>query len=130
QVNKKAAAEGRVGLRYVLTHTGAFTLAYGTHHQMQSLMTYFHETPVNGGFVQTNRNLGFTQSSHMVAGWEQAVKGNWKYKLEAYTQLLKNVPVETRFTDWSALNMGAGYGAGLEDSLVNKGKGYNYGIEL
>ncbi len=129
-LNKKAVAEGRVGMRYAFTPTGAATLAYGTHHQMQTLMTYFHETPVNGSFVQTNRNLGFTQSNHIVAGWEQVLKGNWKYKLEAYTQLLNNIPVETRLTDWSAINIGAGYETGLEDSLVNKGKGYNYGIEF
>ncbi|MCH5682865.1 hypothetical protein LWM68_00335 [Niabella sp. W65] len=56
----------------------------------------------------------------MVAGWEKALKNNWKYKLEAYTQLLRKVPVEQRLSDWSALNIGAGYGSGLEDSLVNK----------
>ncbi|MFD2920458.1 carboxypeptidase regulatory-like domain-containing protein [Terrimonas rubra] len=129
-LNKKGVAEGRAGLRYAFTPGGTATLAYGTHHQMQTLMTYFHETPVNGSFVQTNRNLGFTQSNHIVAGWEQVLKANWKYKLEAYTQLLNNIPVQTRPTDWSAVNLGAGYETGLEDSLVNKGKGYNYGAEL
>ena len=58
------------------------------------------------------------------------MNNSWKYKVEAYTQLLEKVPVEKRLTDWSMLNVGAGYGAGLEDSLVSKGKGYNYGAEL
>ncbi len=130
KLNKKSAVEGRVGVRYAVTNTGVITLAYGTHNQMQTLMTYFHETPVNGQFVQTNRNLGFTKSNHIVAGWQHSLKNNWGYKLEAYTQLLTNVPVETRATHWSALNVGAGYGAGIEDSLVNNGQGYNYGAEL
>ncbi len=129
-LNKKTSVEGRVGVRYALNNADAFTLAYGAHSQMQTLMTYFHETRVGNDFIQTNRNLGFTKSNHIVAGWEQALKNAWKYKVEAYTQLLSNVPVEKRPTDWSALNMGAGYGAGLEDSLVNNGKGYNYGLEL
>lgn len=129
-LNKKATAESRLGLRYASGAAGNFTLAYGMHNQMQSLMTYFHETRVGDNYVQTNRNLGFTKSQHLVAGWEQVARYNWKYKVEAYGQLLRNVPVETRLTDWSALNIGAGYGAGLEDSLVNKGTGHNYGIEL
>ncbi len=129
-LNKNTSVEGRIGWRYTFNNFGAFTAAYGRHSQMQTLMTYFHETRVGESYVQTNRGLGFTQSHHIVAGWEQALKNNWKYKLEAYTQLLSDVPVESRPTDWSALNMGAGYGAGLEDSLVNNGKGYNYGLEL
>ncbi len=129
-LNQKMAVEGRLGLRYALKYNGALTLAYGMHSQMQTLMTYFHESRVDGAYVQTNRNLDFTRSQHFVVGWEQMVTRNWKYRIEGYAQLLSGVPVERRATDWSALNMGAGYGAGLEDSLVNKGSGQNYGIEL
>lgn len=129
-LNNKTAVEGRIGIRYRLNNAGAFSLAYGTHSQMQPLMIYFHETRSGDKFIQTNKNLGFTKSTHIVAGWEQTLKNAWKYKMEAYVQMLSNVPVESRLTDWSALNMGAGYGAGWEDSLVNKGKGHNYGIEL
>lgn len=129
-LNKNFTGEGRIGARYALNNASAFTLAYGQHSQMQTLMTYFHETRVGETYVQTNRDLGFTKSQHIVAGWEQALKNNWKYKVEAYTQFLSDVPVETRHTDWSAVNMGAGYGDGLEDSLVNEGKGFNYGLEL
>lgn len=129
-LNKKTSAEGRIGVRYALDNAGAFTLAYGKHSQMQTLMIYFQETRSGNNFIQTNRNLGFTKSDHIVAGWEQTLKNAWKYKMEAYAQLLSNVPVESSPTDWSALNMGAGYGGGWEDSLVNRGKGHNYGLEL
>ena len=129
-LNKKTSVEGRIGIRYALNNAGALTLAYGTHSQMQTLMTYFNETRSGDNFIQTNRGLGFTKSNHIVAGWEQSLKNAWKYKVEAYTQLLSNVPVERSPSDWSLLNLGAGYGGGAEDSLVNKGKGYNYGLEL
>ncbi|MBX2926142.1 MAG: TonB-dependent receptor [Chitinophagaceae bacterium] len=129
-LNKNTSIESRIGARYLLKNAGALTLAYGRHSQMQTLMTYFHETRVGEDYIQTNRKLGFTKSDHIVAGWEQALRNNWRYKMEAYTQLLNDVPVETRATDRSALNIGAGYGEGLQDSLVNKGKGYNYGLEM
>ncbi len=129
-LNQKANVESRIGARYVLDGSGTITLAYGAHSQMQQLMTYFHETRVGDEYLQTNRDLGFTKSHHIVAGWEQRLQNAWRYKLEAYTQLISNAPVEARASDFSALNVGAGYGSGMEDSLVNKGKGYNYGLEL
>lgn len=128
-LNKTSAIDPRIGLRYTSGSGSAVTLAYGAHSQIQSLMTYFHETLENGVFNQTNRNLKFTKSHHIVAGYEQSVN-HWKYKVEGYGQLLRNVPVEKHATNWSALNVGAGYGAGMEDSLVNEGTGYNYGLEF
>ncbi len=129
-LNNRASIEGRSGIRYTLPNNKAITLAYGGHSQMQTLMSYFHETKVGDAYLQTNRDLGFTKSNQFVAGWEQGLANNWKYKLELYAQFLKDVPVESHPSHWSALNIGAGYGAGLEDSLVNKGTGRNYGLEL
>jgi hypothetical protein len=130
-LNKNIAIDPRLGMRYIVGNHSAVTLAYGLHSQMQSLSTYFYETPITvNQFVQTNRSLSFSKSHHLVLGWDQALAGNWRYKVEAYAQYLFNIPVEQRPSHWSALNIGAGYGAGLEDSLVNKGSGYNYGLEL
>ncbi|RYZ43052.1 MAG: TonB-dependent receptor, partial [Sphingobacteriales bacterium] len=116
-LNNNSTVEGRIGARYKLPASGAFTLAYGQHTQMQTLMTYFVETRVGDHYIQTNRDLGFTKSQHLVAGWEHALRNNWRYKLEAYAQFIKDAPVETRATDFSALNIGSGYGDGLQDSL-------------
>lgn len=128
--NQTTSIDPRAGIRYTVGKNSALTFAYGGHSQMQGLMTYFDETLENGKYVQTNRKLGFTKSHHLVAGWEQSLKNLWKYKLETYAQFLNKIPVERHASHWSALNIGAGYGAGLEDSLVNKGTGYNYGLEL
>lgn len=130
-LNKNTSVDSRTGIIYTIGQNSTLTLAYGNHSQMQPLMTYFHETRVAPDInIQTNRKLRFTESQHLVAGWDKVLGNNWKYKLEAYGQYLDHVPVESRLTDWSALNIGAGYGVGLEDSLVNKGTGYNYGLEL
>jgi hypothetical protein len=130
-LNGNTALDARAGVQYSTGNSGVLNFAYGGHSQMQTLMTYFHETRTGENTsVQTNRDLGFTRSQHGVLGWEQGLKQNWKYKVEVYGQYLSKVPVERRMSDWSALNIGAGYGAGLEDSLVNRGMGYNYGLEM
>lgn len=51
-------------------------------------------------------------------------------KLEAYYQNLYNVPVKESFPEFSMLNAGDQFGLPRSDSLVNKGVGENYGLEL
>ncbi|MBY0425703.1 MAG: TonB-dependent receptor, partial [Cytophagales bacterium] len=55
---------------------------------------------------------------------------NWRVKVEGYYQYLYNIPVETRATTYSMLNSGANFYVVSQDSLQNKGTGYNYGAEL
>ncbi|MCH5682866.1 hypothetical protein LWM68_00340 [Niabella sp. W65] len=50
-LNSNTSVEGRLGLRYTLPAAGALTLAYGKHSQMQSLMSYFHETRVGDEYI-------------------------------------------------------------------------------
>jgi hypothetical protein len=47
-----------------------------------------------------------------------------------YYQSLYNVPVNTFSSSYSMLNTGASFKTDLEDHLINKGTGRNYGIEL
>jgi hypothetical protein len=128
-LNSSFAAEPRMGLRYRLGK-GSANIGYGRHSQMQPLAYYFVSTKIGDEFVQTNKNLDFTESHHIVAGWEQPLKNGWNYKIEAYTQIISKVPVESVSSNFSALNYGADYGFDTHDSLVSKGKGLNYGIEM
>lgn len=50
--------------------------------------------------------------------------------MEAYYQILNNVPVSESLPDYSVLNEGAYFNISLMDSLINKGKGQNYGLEI
>lgn len=128
-LNNKYAVESRVGARYA-TGSGHLTLAYGMHSQMQPLRTYFLETRTGNNYIQTNRDLDFTRSNHFVAGWQQTLFSDWHYKLEAYYQMLYKVPVTEAPSAYSMLNSGADYYDAHHDSLVNKGTGTNYGLEL
>lgn len=129
-LNGSFAAEPRAGLRYNLNQRNAVSIGYGLHSQAQNIYNYFVETPTTTGTVLTNKNLGFTQSNHFVTSYDLNITENMRIKAEGYYQLISNVPVESSPTSFSVLNSGADFGIDNKDSLVNNGKGYNYGAEL
>ncbi len=120
----------RMGLRYWASQRNSFSLGYGLHYQAQSIYSYFVKTPTAQGMVQTNLNMGFSRSHHIVGGYEFFITENLRLKTEAYYQAISNVPVESRASSFSALNSGASFAPQREDSLVNKGTGRNMGVEI
>ncbi len=129
-INQQYVAEPRASLRYALSKRQALSAGYGLHHQAQSIYTYYVNTPTANGPVLTNKDLGFTRSHHSVVTYDWNITEHMRLKAEAYYQLLGNVPVESRATSFSAVNSGSFFGPDDVDSLVNKGKGHNYGAEL
>jgi hypothetical protein len=92
---------------------------------------YFAHLPQNRAADMHNYNLGFTRSHHGVAGYEHVFSNVLRLRSEVYYQYLFNVPIETRTgSSFSGLNQGASFSRLFPDTLVNKGTGYNYGIEL
>lgn len=126
------AIEPRIGARYNVTEAQSINLGYGMHHQMQSAYSYAVETPGANGVALTNQNLGFTRSQHLVLGTERLITDNTSLKAEAYYQWIDYAPVTAsdRPSSYSALNSGNSFAPDSEDSLVNKGLGENYGIEI
>lgn len=125
------AIEPRIGIKYQLRNNQALSMATGIHSQVQPMTVYAGQTRLaDGSYAKTNTNLGFTKAYHAVLGYDVSFLNSWRVKLETYVQLLRNVPVETRSTSFSMLNVGADFYIDDRDSLVNKGKGINYGVEL
>ena len=58
------------------------------------------------------------------------LNNNFRIKLESYYQHLYKVPVKESFPEFSLINSGDQFGIPREDSLVNTGKGRNYGVEI
>ena len=129
-LNERMAVEPRASLRYALGARQAVSVGYGMHHQAQNVYTYFSQTNTPAGPALTNKNLDFTRAHHMVLTYDWNITEHLRMKAETYYQVLGNVPVEQRATAFSVLNMGADFGVVDVDSLVNKGKGHNYGAEL
>lgn len=133
-LNNTYAVEPRIGFKWLLGKGQSLNAAYGLHNQMQPLINYFYKTYnfSDNSYSQTNLNMDFTQSNHYVLGYENMFNDYYRLKVEAYYQTQNKVPVNGAQADYfSMLNQGNDIG-GLElvDSLVNKGIGKNYGVEI
>jgi hypothetical protein len=126
-----AAIEPRFALSYKLSGTQTLSLAYGLHSQLQPEPVYFK---IFDETTRTrdagNRELGFTRAQHVVAGYENRFLPDWRVKLEAYYQYLFDVPVERTPSGFSMLNAGADFTFPQQVGLVNRGIGYNAGLEI
>jgi hypothetical protein len=129
-LNGSFAAEPRLGFRYAINTMNSVSLGYGLHNQVQNVYTYFVQTPAATGNSLTNKNLDFTRSQHIVATYNRNINQNLRVKLETYYQYLDKVPVTERSSSYSSLNSGSSFYLDNEDSLTNKGSGYNYGAEI
>lgn len=125
-----AVAEPRVALKYLLGSTQSIAVGYGLNSQVQSIYTSLVQTHTPAGIELTNKGLGFTRSHQTVLTYENKLSDQVVLKVEGYYQSIFNAPVEQRKSSYSALNSGATFTPSDQDSLVNKGTGTNYGVEV
>lgn len=129
--NSDFALEPRLGLKWTASMRDILSLGYGLHSQMQPLYQYYAHLPERSADEMHNYDLGFTKSHHIVGGFAHSFSNVLRLRVEAYYQYLFNVPIETKpGSSFSGLNQGASFNRIFPDTLVNKGKGYNYGLEL
>ena len=62
--------------------------------------------------------------------YDYSINTNLRLKVESYYQYLYDIPIESRPSTFSALNIGADFGIPAIDSLQNSGEGENYGLEI
>ncbi len=132
--NTTWAIEPRAGLKYKLSEKQNVSLGYGMHSQMQPTIYYFYETynANNNSYFRSNKNLDLNKSQHIILGYDYIFLTDFRLKLESYYQYNYNIPVQqNRNSSFSMINVGTALdGIPLVDSLVNKGIGKNYGIEI
>lgn len=130
-LNNSYAIEPRLGFTWNLNDKNSIKFGYGLHAQMQLRAIYFAQTKLNSGeYITTNKALDFSKSHQVVIGYDHLFSDNLRFKFESYYQYLYDIPVNTTIPQYSVLNYGAEYFIERLDSLVNKGTGENYGIEL
>ncbi len=131
--NNSTSLEPRASIKYKIAPRHKVSFGYGLHSQMQPIPVYFETTfldPARTQSIETNRNLDFTKSHHLIGGYELFINSNVRLKTEAYFQYLTGVAVTQNPSFNSIINYGADFDFPNIDSLVNTGLGRNYGVEF
>lgn len=129
---KKSALDPRAGIKWVLNQRQSVNIGVGLHSFLAPRFLFAQKTwMADGTSLYSNSNMGYLKSLHTVMGYDFMIQPKLRMKLETYYQYLYNIPVSKTSPASSLLNMFAGLDSPVEyDSLENKGKGENYGIEL
>jgi hypothetical protein len=61
---------------------------------------------LKGGYIETNKNLGFTDAHHFVVGYDWLINESLDLRAETYYQYLFHAPVENFPSSYSVLNTG------------------------
>ena len=129
--NNTYSIEPRLGIKWEWREGQSISFGTGMHSQLQPMYTYFQQTLLPDHTIAlTNKNLDFTKSNHFVLAFDKSFSNQLRLKIETYYQQLYHIPVEIASSTWSMQNEGADFGISAIDSLVNKGTGKNYGVEL
>lgn len=129
--NSISPVEPRLGWKWNLQKSQKVFAGAGMHSQLQPLYTYtYFKTGANGERYMQNRNMGFSKSLHVAAGYEKQFKKGFQVRSEVYYQYLYQIPVTTYASSFSMINQGSGFARIFPDSLVNNGTGVNYGVEV
>jgi hypothetical protein len=132
-LNESKALEPRAALRWQAFHNGSFSLGAGLHSQTQPRSIYFLKQladTINNIYINTNSDLDFSRSLHLVAGYDHLLASDIRLKLEMYYQHLYNLPVAKQRPEYSTIITGGNFSYWVYHHLVNKGTGRNYGMEL
>ncbi|MBR10947.1 MAG: TonB-dependent receptor [Rickettsiales bacterium] len=128
ELNKDQVLEPRLSLAVGMKNQQKLTFGYGRHSRHESLPLYFVRTYAdNGQIYMPNRMLELTRASHYVLGYEKAFSKSLNFKIEGYYQQVNNLPVPNNPDSYYTPIFG---GYSDLDTLVNKGKARNIGIEL
>lgn len=125
-------AEPRIGWKWKLKKGQAIFAGAGMHSQTQPNYTYLYHLvdTATGKNILHNKKMDFSRSLHAGIGYEKSFQKGFSIKTEAYYQYLYNVPVTQVPSSFSLINMGSGFARFFPEKLINKGTGYNYGLEL
>lgn len=130
-LNNSWSLEPRAGFRWQLDQKKSLSFGTGMHSQMQTVFTYFNQTLMpDGSYTLSNKEIDFSRAAHAVIAFDWNFTSNMRLKAETYYQYLYDIPGLTRASIYSGLNEGADFNVPGIDSLVNTGKGQNYGIEI
>ena len=129
-MNGSYSLEPRIGTKWNLNTKQSISFGAGIHSQLQPRLFYYQKTEIDDIVHYTNQNLDFSRSNQVVLSYDYLISRNLRFKFETYYQYLNRIPVEQKASHFSMINYGTTFFEVRTDSLVNKGTGQNYGIEI
>ena len=142
-LNNNHILEPRFGMRWQWKPRIALSYGLGLHSRLEPISLYFDnlERPLgnpvftfddgNSFLFSPRSTLRITQSVHNVLGIDFALAQDYVLKAEFYHQALFNVPVANDSMQFlSTLNFNSFDREFQGTNLINKGRGYNYGVEF
>ncbi len=122
--------EPRLGVKWYFAPNQALNFGYGIHSKPAATYVFFQKVEIAPGVnIQPNKELDFIKSQHFVVGYDWNISPTLHLKFESYYQDIYQSIVEANSSSYSMLNASS-FSWDLPDSLVNGGKGRNYGIEF
>lgn len=126
-LNGKQAIEPRIAASFAINEKNTLGFGYGLHSQLEKLSFYLSDIPTNTGIQQSNKDLDFAKSHHLVLSYDRMFGEHTHLRIEPYYQYLFDVPV-IEDSYFSMLNLTDDFF--INEQLVNQGSGRNYGIDL
>jgi hypothetical protein len=126
-LSNKMTMEPRACLKWKVSQKQSLSLAYGLHSRLEPIGFYLAQQALASGIVQPNKNLDFTKAQHLVMAYEITTGAFSRLRIEPFYQFLYDVPVIDG-TSFSMMNLEMDWF--FNDSLINKGTGKNYGVDL
>lgn len=120
-LNNHWTLEPRAGIKWLANQDMSLAFAYGLHSRMEKMDVYLVNTP-----DKNNKDLDFTKAHHLLLTYDYKFTEHLHLKIEPYLQFLFHVPVIAD-SSWSVLNRKEVY---IDELLVNRGKGTNYGVDI
>ena len=124
-LNNHWTIEPRIALKWQVTDKSSLGFACGLYSRMEKLDVYFVKNATTGQ-ASVNKDLDFTRSQNVSLSYHYRFSDNLGIKIEPYYQYLTNIPVMPD-SSYSLINRRSYH---IEDQLVSKGKGYNYGVDV
>ncbi|MCK9204656.1 MAG: carboxypeptidase-like regulatory domain-containing protein [Bacteroidales bacterium] len=131
-LNNSWSLEPRMGFDWNFNKKHSINFGAGLYSQIQPHVIYFVLSRLpDGSLLQPNRQLDNTRSAEIALGYNYQLTENLRFKTEIYYQYLWDIPVKQAIPQYALSNQGHDFFLDRQyaDSLINKGKGYNYGIE-
>ena len=126
-LNLHYAIEPRLAIRWQINQKHALSVGYGMHSQLEDIGAYLTWVPENeSASIPINKSLNLSRAQHVVLGYDFLIRQDMRFMTEFYYQYLYDIPVKPG-SYYSMINSAGEY---YNDTLVNKGLGWNAGVDF